>query len=234
MTKPFVVLSWLCAACVAVGEEPEPEPPPEPDTVQSCDDPRYRDGVCNLDLACEAPDIDCYRTFADDTLAALWYAKREAEDVPTLLTPSDPRFVRMRALLDAVWKTFSKARQVASLAELRPALVMIDDPTANAFTAAESATQRQVFAVMVNTGLETALTEDAVFGVLGHELQHIVGLHGVGDVDEDLRIHYVVDGVEPIGRLQTDNAAVHGAIGLAEHGLGRRPVLADPAGWVSV
>ncbi|HEY5927694.1 MAG TPA: M48 family metalloprotease [Kofleriaceae bacterium] len=222
MTKPFLVfLSWSCAACVVgVGGAPE-QPDPEPEVVQSCDDPRYGDGVCNTDLTCLVPDIDCFRTFVDDAAAAVWYAQREAgkaadEGRPprALLAPSDPRFVQMRKLLDAGWQAFSKARPVGRLVEFRPALVMIEDPIVNAFVTAESATQSQVFAVMVHTGLAAAaLAEDGRLGVLLHELQHIVGTHGLGNVEEDLRLHYVAgDGVEPIGRLQTDDRIVHEAI----------------------
>ncbi|HEX5061234.1 MAG TPA: hypothetical protein VFV99_17830, partial [Kofleriaceae bacterium] len=218
MTKPFLLLSCIHAACVVgIGDAPDP---PEPPDGPACSDPRYDDGVCNTNLACDAPDIDCFRTFADDAAATLWYVEREArkaqaEDHPprALLPPSDPRFVQMRALLDTAWQAFAKARPVGKLVEYRPALVVIEDGEANAFVSAESATQRQVFAVMVQTGLQAApLPEDARLGVLLHELEHIVGTHGIPGVDEDLRRHYVAAGSEPIGRQQADDPIVHDAI----------------------
>jgi len=219
MTKPFLLLSCIHAACV-VGIGDAPDPPDPPESWPACNDPRYDDGVCNTDLACDAPDIDCFRTFGDDATAALWYVEREAhkaqaEDRPprVLLSPSDPRFVQMRVLLDTAWQAFAKARPVGKLVEYRPSLVVIEDDEANAFVSAESATQRQVFAVMVQTGLQSApLPEDARLGVLLHELEHIVGTHGLPGVDEDLRRHYVAAGSEPIGRQQPDDPIVHEAI----------------------
>src|SRR5687767_2744056 len=162
MTKPCI-LAFVCAACVVdVGGAPAP-PQPTEDPGPICADPRYADGVCTTDLACEVPDLDCFQTFKDDTVAALWYAEREADKAidegrpaRALIPPTDPRFLEIRALYDEAWLAFKQTRPVGRLVVHRPALVMIEDDKVNAFVMANSTTRKQAFCVMVNSGLRTA------------------------------------------------------------------------------
>ena len=32
----------------------------------TCEDAKYGDGTCHIDLACGVPDIDCFQTYASD------------------------------------------------------------------------------------------------------------------------------------------------------------------------
>ena len=66
-----------------------------------------------------------------------------------LLGPSDPRWAKTRALLDDGWAAFKANRPVGMLREKRPALVLLDDSTPNAFVAPDIATGNAGFAVMV-------------------------------------------------------------------------------------
>ena len=181
---------------------------------QSCSDPHYGDGVCQVELSCAVPDIDCFTTFANDASAATWFAAWENDAAQVehraeraLIGDADPRFQRVRALLDRGWEAFREHRPVGQLADMRPALVVVDDPTSNAFVIPDAATGKSAFAVMVHTGVlaNTSLTDDANLGLMMHELQHSVGLHLIGPGPARLRRFYIAPtGTEPIGKLQPD------------------------------
>ncbi|MGE0547360.1 MAG: M48 family metalloprotease [Kofleriaceae bacterium] len=188
----------------------------------SCADPQYGDGVCQTSIACAEPDIDCFALVADDAAAAAWFgvfeqamADQDQRLPRTFLAATDPRFIRARELLDLGWSAFRDARPVGGLYALRPGLVVIDDDVPNAFVAPDLTTGHAGFVVMVQTGLlATSPDDDALLGVMMHELQHSVGLHVVGTVGDELRRYYVAaNGNEPIGRLQIDDpvARDHGA-----------------------
>src|SRR3954462_11789607 len=122
---------------------------------QACNDARYDDGKCDLDLSCADPDIDCYRMFASDAEAATWWSATEkaqlGQTYPTI-PESDPRFARVRIALDKGWAAFKTNRPVGKLAEARPALVLVDQPLAHAaFVYTDTEAGNQPFAVMVET-----------------------------------------------------------------------------------
>jgi hypothetical protein len=190
------------------------------DAGETCTDPRYGDGVCHTDLACVEPDLDCFLTFETDEEAATWFgefetklAAEEGREPRTLLPSSDPRFVQTRELLDRGWEAFRSNRPVGKLRFARPALVLVEDETVNAFVAPDLESGRAGLAVMVQTGL-VALngTEDATLGVMMHEFQHAVGLHVVGDTKARLRRFYVApEASEPIGKDTVEDARARDA-----------------------
>ena len=214
MTRTLPVL-FLVACAADPGDDPDCF---EGKCDQTCEDRRYADGTCDLDLACDAPDLDCFRTFADDLEAAAWFADIEPRAAMvegraprTAIPRDDPRYDAMRVLLDRGWEAMREHRPVAQLAEQRPALVLVEDDSVNAFVFPEDIDQKRAsFAVMVHTGLlKIPSSDDANLGLIMHELQHAVGLHVVAEVKARFETYYLAeDGYEPIGREQTDAADV--------------------------
>jgi hypothetical protein len=203
----------------------------------ACADARYGDGTCQTDLACEAPDVDCFRTFADRAEAEAWFAGIEATRAaletrpPRAVVPSsDPRWARMRALLDRGWASYRRVNPVGDLAEASPALVVIDDPSVNAFVMPEGLdAKRAALAVVVHTGTldRAGLSDDAMLGLVMHELEHAIGLHVIeGVADRLLRFYLAPGGREPLGFEQPDEPVAR------EHGVAWR-ALAREAGPVS-
>jgi len=190
------------------------------DDGDTCGDERYGNGVCDTSLDCATPDIDCFRTFQSDEEAMAWYIKweramtGESGTTPrSILSPEDPRFPAARKTLDRIWEAFRASRPVASLADARPALVLLEFSSPNAFVVPDLDLQHAAFAVMLHTGfLTTAHSEEALSGVLAHELQHVVGLHVLPGTNERVQTFYVAhEDSEPIGRLQEDDADVRAA-----------------------
>ncbi len=177
----------------------------------TCETPEYGDGTCQLDLACGIPDIDCYRVFADDAEAAASY---RSEARTSLVTPTDPRFVRMRALLDRAWPVFTAHARLGRLADARPALVLLEDGYPQAFITAEPSTGRGRLALFVHTGvIRDDVTDDAILWLVFHELQHLAGQHWFGEVfDRTRRFYFAPDGSEPIGADQPVGGATHEAV----------------------
>ena len=119
----------------------------------------------------------------------------------------------MRDLLDEGWLAYQDTNPVGDLASHSPALVLIEDPSVNAFVIPDLDTGNAGFAVMVQTGLlDQNSSDQAMLGLVMHELEHAVALHIVADVKERLRTFYVADGIEPFGFEATEDAAA------AEHG----------------
>lgn len=222
--KPLLLLTIFCA-CAA-------EPADSDDAVcfdGKCDDPaatcsdaRYSNGSCDIDLACSIPDIDCFVTFDTDAQASQWFAQfeqllaQEQSRAPRSILPeTDPRFVKIRGLLDRGWDAFRTRRPVGLLRDIRPGLVMVDDPGVNAFVIPDIATDRSALVVIVQTGALTAnQSDEAVLGVVMHELQHAVGLHLIRGVKMRMDRYYVAPALgEPIGRLQLDEHAIARAHG---------------------
>jgi len=195
----------------------------------TCEVPEYGDGTCQVDIACDAPDIDCFVFFDDQSSADAWFSEFEellaAEEFrePRAIVPdTDPGFQRMRALLDDGWAAYQETYPVADLADRRPALVVIEDPTANAFVIPDLDSGNAGFAVMVHTGLLARNASDqAMLGLVMHELEHAVGLHIVGDVKERMRSFYLADGTEPFGFEEPEDPAAR------EHGVAWRELAAE-------
>lgn len=189
----------------------------------SCSDSRYDNGVCDPQIACAVPDIDCFETFEDDASAATWFAAFEAKLAEeehraprTLLTPDHPRWATTRKLLDDGWESFRQSRPVGLLGDKRPALVLLEDAAPNAFVAPDLETGKAGFVVMVQTGLfETGGSADGAFGIMMHEFQHVVGLHIVADTKQRLRkFYFAPEAAEPIGADEADDASAraHGEL----------------------
>ena len=217
LTIALVLSSSLLSGCIIANDGDDPScPVGKCDGVeQSCSDPRYNDGVCNVALDCAVPDIDCFRTFNDDDAGAAWFtdfearnAVREGRPPRAVLAPTDPRFAKVRALLDRGWEAMRKNRPVGLLGDARPALVFVEDPSVNAFVMPDDLNQKRAsLAVMVHTGtLAIDTTEDANLGLMMHELQHAVGLHVIAEVKASFSSYYVAsETAEPIGRRQVDD-----------------------------
>ncbi|MEO8701298.1 MAG: M48 family metalloprotease, partial [Kofleriaceae bacterium] len=209
----------LVAGCTLGGEDDDPNCTggkcDGDDVDQSCSDKRYDDGVCQPQLDCAVPDIDCFEMFEDDAKAAEFFsafevqlAAEEGRAPRAVIAQSDPRYTQARDLLDRGWDAFRKHRPVGLLTTARPAVVVIDDPTINAFVIPDTAAGKSALIVMVQTGLLAASSsDDALLGLMMHELQHAVGLHLIADTRDRLRTFYSVpESGEPIGNQQRDDA----------------------------
>lgn len=187
----------------------------------TCSDKRYGNGTCDTDLSCAVPDIDCFTVFPDDEAAAVWYGKFEAaaamesgSQPRAILPTTHPQFAKVRALLDRGWEAFRENRPVGLLANKRPGLVFVQDDSINAFVAPDVTLDRAGLAVMVHTGLldMQGATDDAMLGLMMHELQHAVGLHVLPVVKERTRRYYAApEDKEPIGREMEDDPKVREA-----------------------
>ena len=220
----FCLLLPLAAAACAADDDDDPAC-----TGDKCDDPgqtdtceaegRYGDGTC--DGACALPDTDCFVFFDDHAAADTWFAAFEAKlavsesRAPRALVPeSDPRFAQMRELLDRGWASYAEQRPVGQL-ERAPELVVIDDPTVNAFVALDSDIGKIGWTVMVQTGLiELDTSEPAILGVVMHELTHAVNRHVLPETANRIRVHYQVapGQAEPLGFAQSDDPVARAAI----------------------
>lgn len=178
-----------------------------------CELPEYGDGICQADLACVQPDIDCFTTFDTQEAGEAFFLRFEdllaAQEgrAPRSLVPStDPRFARMRSLLDQGWLAYQEVNPVGDLAEKSPALVVVQDPNVNAFVIPDIDTGRAGLAVMVHSAtLDQNASDQAMLGLVMHELEHSLGLHVVGDTGDRIRRFYVAGDEEPLGFQQDED-----------------------------
>jgi len=221
----IALLSLSLAACGAEGADDDLECPAggkcddvgEPDTCEA--EGRYGDGTC--DGACALPDTDCFLFFDDHAGADQWFtgfeerlAASESRPPRALVADTDPRFVRMRDLLDRGWASYREHRPVGQL-DRPPELVLVDDPSVNAFVAFDMPSGKVSWTVIVQTGLmDLDVSEPAVLGVVMHELTHAVDRHVLPDAGDRIRIHYQVEPgeAEPLGFAQTDEPVARAAI----------------------
>jgi hypothetical protein len=198
----------LLAGCL--GADDDDDGPSE-----TCDLPQYGDGTCDPDLACDAPDIDCFRTFSTQSEAESWYAAFEqllaAEELrpPRAIVPStDARFPRMRDLLDQGWDAYRARFPLDDLADASPALVLLDDSSINAFVIPDLDSGRSALAVIVHSGvLDAGIPDDDMLGLVMHELAHAVRLHLIEGGKDAVRRFYSVapDAEEPFGFEQDED-----------------------------
>jgi hypothetical protein len=176
-------------------------------TGDECNDPKYGDGVCDVETSCGQPDIDCFTLFTTQAEAQSWYEANGPADRPAA-PASDPRFTRMNELLLEGWAGYQDSHLVGDLTYSVPQLVLIDLDDRNAFVMSD-ATDHAGFAVMVNVGLiDAGKSDDEVLGVVMHELEHAVGLHVVGDVKQRTLRYYLAEDGEPFGFEQADDPVV--------------------------
>ena len=219
----IALLSLALAACEVedAGDDPECtgkcDDVGEPDACEAAG--RYGDGPC--DGTCALPDTDCFLRFDDHAGADEWFtgfeanlAASESRPPRALIGETDPRFVRMRDLLERGWASYAGERPVGQL-DRAPELVVIDDPSVNAFVAFDRPNGKIGWAVMVQTGLiDLSVSEAALLGVVMHELTHAVDRHVLPDAGDRIRIHYQVEPgeAEPLGFAQTDEPVARAAI----------------------
>jgi hypothetical protein len=235
--KTALLFTWLCAlvaGCGGGGGGDDDGDDPREDDEQVCNDRRYDDGACDVDLACAAPDIDCF-TFASSQADAeeifldfeQQVAAQEGRQPRRIVPSSDPQFRAMRRALDDGWDAYRKAIPVADLADHDPALVVIEDPSINAFVFG-SRRGTANFIVVVHTGtLDQNPSEAALAGLVMHELTHAVGLHVVPGGDALFRRFYVAAGEEPLGFEQDEDPIA------LEHGEAWRSAASDAGPFVA-
>ncbi len=222
----IALLSLALAACEAADAGDDVEECPEGSKCDDAGEPdaceaegRYGDGTC--DGTCALPDTDCFLQFDDHAGADEWFtgfeanlAASESRPPRALIPESDPRFVRMRDLLERGWASYAQQRPVGDL-DRAPQLVVIDDASVNAFVAFDRSAAKIGWAVMVQTGLlDLEASEPAILGVVMHELTHAVDRHVLPDAGERFRIHYQIEPgeAEPLGFEQTDEPVARAAI----------------------
>ena len=173
----------------------------------SCDDdPAYGDGTCQIDLACGIPDIDCFETFTSDADAAAWI---NAQRGLVALPETDPRFVRARELTNRAWETYRKVHHLGRLADAHVGVVVLDDPSINAWVTGSTETLKAALSVHYHSAiLDPSLGDEEILGVVFHELAHVTNLHVLPEVYEKTQRYYVAGDVEQIGAFQADNARV--------------------------
>ena len=190
----------LVAFAACAGEEAAPD---AGDTGGRCTDPRYRDGVCQVDIPCGVPDVDCFVVFKNDLDAATWAVGR-TRLAP--IFPSDPLFPRARAIVDRAWEMFRADVQLGDLGDMRLSLAIMDDHTVNAYVMADGEPGKMGFSVQITRGMmESSLSDDAIVGVVLHEITHLVHLHALISVAQKTRKYYIADFGEPIGALRPEN-----------------------------
>lgn len=190
---------------------------------KKCEDARYGNGTCDATLSCGVPDIDCFRTFSSQQEAESWYldfekllADEEQREPRALVPSTDPRWQRMRGLLDKGWESYRRVNQVGDLYPNPPALVVVNDKQVNAFVIPDLDSKRAGFAVMVHSAAIDANTgEGPMLGLVMHELEHSVGLHVLPGGRDKMRRYYIArGGSEPLGFSQQEdpNARKYGDI----------------------
>ncbi|HEY4176623.1 MAG TPA: hypothetical protein VGM90_07325 [Kofleriaceae bacterium] len=202
------IVSALMAGCATDGDDASNTDPGggKGDGSGECADPMYGDGVCQADLSCGVPDIDCYRTFATDAEASTWFAPQYGYPV---IAETDPRYIRTRALVDKAWDLFKAANPMGKLADAHLALVMLEDPNVNAFVTSDAETGKAAVSIQVLAGLYVdGVSDDDILGVMFHELEHLYGLHVLQETPDKVRRFYLADGAEPIGAHEANDANI--------------------------
>jgi hypothetical protein len=72
------LISILASGCISSSDD-EDCTGGKCDVDDVCTDPQYGDGVCQTQIDCAAPDIDCFQTFDTDADAAAWFAAFEIQ-----------------------------------------------------------------------------------------------------------------------------------------------------------
>jgi len=203
--KSCVLCLSVVAAAAGCNDDPE----------FSCDDPKYDNGTCDLDVTCGAPDIDCFTLFTTGEEAKAWWdAQTDFVAIKGSALPvTDSRYAATQALIDEGWEGYKAAHTVGKLADHKPFLVLIDNPAVNAFVLSPPPERQPGFAVMVNTGLVDLTDAQASkawkIGVMMHEFEHAVGLHGKPEIKAGLTRFYVTDATsEKLGYQQMNDAGV--------------------------
>ena len=195
----------LCVLAACGGDEP------------ACDDPKYGDGTCDLDTSCGMPDVDCFTTFDNQRDAEAFAieidALKHAGKPPRTIIPThDPRFIRLRRLLDRTWHAYRAAYEVGDMADRTPQLVVFEDPSLNAFLPGDIRKDFKAAALVVvaNSGVGDLLSNDEqIMGILAHELEHALGLHVIAEMKKRFTRYYVAPGTdEPFAFEQADQAPV--------------------------
>lgn len=216
----------LCVFAFAACSGDEVVEPDPMDEGGRCLDPRYRDGVCQIDIPCGVPDVDCFVIFKNDLDAATWATSR-TRLAP--IFPSNPLFPRARAIVDRAWEMFRADVRLGDLGDMRLGMAIMDDDQVNAYVMADGEPGKMGFSVQLTKGmLLSSLSDDAIAGVVLHEITHLVHLHALISIASKTRKYYIADFGEPIGALRPENFPTRDA-GRAWRRLGElNGILTDP------
>jgi hypothetical protein len=200
-----MLASTSLLACAVDGNDTTQGGNGKADGNGSCTVPEYGDGTCQIDLACDVPDIDCYTTFDTDEAAATWLATQQLPY--PIVASTDARVMRARPIVDRAFELFKSRVQLGTLADKRLSIVVLEGE-ANAFIIDDYMTHKGAWSVQIMTGLlDASYTDDQIVGVLEHEFTHLAKLHFIQEVDERLRKFYLApDGKEPIGEATPEHA----------------------------
>lgn len=192
----FAVAGSL-AACAVDGDDAVQGGNGKADGNGSCTVPEYGDGTCQIDIACDIPDVDCYTTFDSDDAAAAWLTTQMQY---TRVPATDPRVAKARMLVDRAYDLFKSRVQLGTLAD-KPISMVVLEGAPNAFVLGDYTTHKGGWSVQVQTGiLDGRLPDDQIIGIMEHELTHLAKLHFIPEVKDRVRKFYVAaDGKEPIG-----------------------------------
>lgn len=199
----LILLAGSLVGCATAGDDSLEGGNGKADGNGSCTVPEYGDGVCQIDIACDVPDIDCYTQFDNDDAAAAWLATQMQY---ARVYANDPRVARARTLVDRAYEIFKTHTQLGKLAD-HPLAVVVLEGDANAFVAGDAKTNKGGWSVQVQSGiLSGEFTDDEIIGVMQHELTHLAKLHFIPEVHDRIRKFYVApDGKEPIGEQTAEN-----------------------------
>jgi hypothetical protein len=199
----LILVAGSLTACVVDGDDATQGGNGKADGNGSCTVPEYGDGTCQIDIACDIPDVDCYTPFDNDDAAAAWLTTQMEY---TRITAPDPRVAKARMLVDRAYELFKSRVQLGSMAD-KPISMVVLEGNANAFVLGDYMTHKGGWSVQVQTGiLDGRLPDDQIIGIMEHELTHLAKLHFIPEVKDRVRKFYVApDGKEPIGESAAEN-----------------------------
>jgi hypothetical protein len=172
--------------------------------------------------AAAAPDPR-FKIFASQDEAFTWaagfeksYAEQQGIAPRAAIPVTDARYDRANKVVADAWTGFRQLypERMASLPA--PYVVLLEDPTVNAYAVYDPAVKASPDAFFILTGAlgsDTApIDEGQLYGLVAHELTHLVLLHQYPGVSGSRSIYYAVHGHEELGFLQESDADVQAAI----------------------
>jgi hypothetical protein len=187
----------------------------------ACSAPSNDPASQSSDLAStKAPDPR-FKVFASQDAAFAWatdfekkYAAMQGAPVRTQVAPSDPRYATATKVVGDLWRAFGQLYPDRIAGLPAPYVVILEDPTVNAYAVYDPDLKQMADTFFILTGALGSATapvsEGALYGLVGHELTHLLLLHKYPGVDRS--IYYQVHGAEELGFLQEQDANAQSAI----------------------
>lgn len=135
------------------------------------------------------------------------------EGARPVIASSDERYARAEKAIEEVFAQFKKLfpERLSKFAVTPVVLVQDDEPNAYAVSAAAAGEQLIPYLFVINTALlDAGLGDDAIYGIVAHELAHLLLRHASSDQAENLQKTYRVQGSETnvLGFQQRNNLAL--------------------------